>query len=42
MEEILDALKATNLELLGVWSDFAFSEPDEKTERWYFCARARK
>ena len=42
MEEILCALKATNLELLGVWSDFSFTEPDEKTERWYFCARARK
>jgi SAM-dependent methyltransferase len=42
MEEILSALKATNLELLGVWSDFAFSEPNEKTERWYFCARAIK
>lgn len=42
MEEILSALKAANLELLGVWSDFAFTAPDEKTERWYFCARAIK
>lgn len=42
MEEILSALKAANLELLGVWSDFAFTAPDEKTERWYFCARAMK
>ena len=42
MEEILDALKASNLELLGVWSDFAFNTPDENTERWYFCARAIK
>jgi hypothetical protein len=42
MEEILSALKAANLELLGVWSDFDFTAPDEKTERWYFCARAIK
>ena len=42
MEEILNALKASNLELLGVWSDFQFSTPTDTTERWYFAARAVK
>ena len=42
MEEITSALKFARLELLGVWSDFSFSAPDERTERWYFAARAKK
>ncbi len=42
MEEICSALKAANLELLGVWSDYRFSAPDDTTERWYFAARAIK
>lgn len=42
MHEITDALKKAGLELLGVWSDFAFSLPSQNTERWYFCARALK
>ena len=41
-EEITSALKFARLELLGVWSDFSFSAPDERTERWYFAARAKK
>ena len=42
LDEIRQALEAAHLELLGVWSDFDFSEPTDTTERWYFCARAKK
>ena len=42
LDEILSALKDAGLELLGVWSDFRFSAPQENTERWYFAARAKK
>ena len=40
--EILDTLKHTGFEILGVWSDFDFSSPAPDTERWYFAARAIK
>lgn len=40
MEEITSALKNAGMELLGVFADYAFAEPDDKTERWYFAARA--
>lgn len=42
LAEIKDALAAAKLELVGVWSDFAYTAPGDKTERWYFCARAKK
>lgn len=42
LNEIKEALAAARLELIGVWSDFAYTEPTDKTERWYFCARAKK
>ncbi|MBQ8310027.1 MAG: class I SAM-dependent methyltransferase [Clostridia bacterium] len=42
LEEIRTALRSANLELIGVWSDFDFSTPDDTTERWYFAARAVK
>ena len=42
MEEICVALQSAKLELVGVWSDFQFSSLTEQTERWYFCARAKK
>ncbi|MBQ7347847.1 MAG: class I SAM-dependent methyltransferase [Clostridia bacterium] len=42
MEEIRTALSGARMELLGVWSDYAFSVPDRTTERWYFAARAKK
>lgn len=42
MEEITAALTDAGMELLGVFADWDFSAPDEKTERWYFCARAIK
>ncbi len=42
MKEIASALRGAGLELLGVWSDTAFSAPTDTTERWYFAARAIK
>ena len=42
INEIQAALDAAKLELVGVWSDFEFSTPNDTTERWYFCARAKK
>lgn len=41
-EEILQALSLNHFELLGVWSDFRFSQPTDTSERWYFAARAIK
>lgn len=42
IEEIQSALKKAGLELVGVWTDFNFSAPTDTTERWYFCAKAKK
>ena len=42
MEEITGALRDAGLELLGVFSDWEFSAPDDTAERWYFAARAIK
>ncbi len=42
LDRIKDALATANLELVGVWSDFAYTSPTDMTERWYFCARAKK
>ncbi len=42
LDEIKHALQKADMEFLGVWSDYSFSEPDGKTERWYFAARAKK
>ena len=42
MDEITSALEKAHMELVGVWSDFDFSTPTDTTERWYFCARAKK
>ncbi len=42
VEELTALLEKTGFELLGLWSDYAFSPATEKTERWYFCARAKK
>jgi SAM-dependent methyltransferase len=42
LSTIRNCLTAAGLELLGVWSDFSFSAPTDTTERWYFCARAKK
>lgn len=42
LEELSEALQDSGFELLGVYSDFAFSAPTDIAERWYFCARAMK
>lgn len=42
LDEIKQALQRAGLELLGVWSDYAFAPTKENTERWYFAARAKK
>ena len=42
LDEIRQALARAGMELLGVWSDYAFSPANETTERWYFAARAIK
>ncbi len=42
LPEVKQALDRAGFELLGVWSDFDFSEIDESTDRWYFAARAIK
>ena len=41
-EEIEKALGDTGFELLEVYGGYDMSEPDEKCERWYFVARAKK
>ena len=42
MGEIQNALQNAHMELLGVFSSYQFGTTDEKTERWYFAARAIK
>lgn len=42
LEEIQNALKEAHMELLGIFSSYRFDPADEKTERWYFAARAIK
>ncbi len=42
MDEIRDALERAGFALLSVSRDFAFGEPTENTERWYFAARCIK
>ena len=40
--EIKDALTKNGFELLGIFSDYSFSEPKDDTERWYVVAKAKK
>lgn len=42
IREIISALDTTGFELVGVYSDFEFSEPSEACERWYIVARCKK
>ena len=42
LSRIENALKESKFELLGVYSGYGFEEINEKTERWYFVARAKK
>ena len=41
-EELTACLEASGFEVIGFFSDFGFSEPDEKCERWYIVAKAKK
>jgi hypothetical protein len=41
-EKINELLTLCGFELLGVFSDYGFSEASEKTERWYIVAKAKK
>ena len=42
LDELTAHLEGASFELLGVFSDYSFSAPTEKTERWYVVARAKK
>ena len=39
-DEVKQALEENGFELLGTYGDYDFGETHEKTERWYFVARA--
>ena len=41
-EQVSELLHQCGFELEGIYSDFEMSEVNEKTERWYFVARAKK
>lgn len=41
-EQVSELLRQCGFELEGIYSDFEMSEVNEKTERWYFVARAKK
>ena len=42
LEEIKEMLCEVGFELSGAYSGFDFEQIDEKTERWYFVAKAKK
>ncbi|MBQ7335977.1 MAG: class I SAM-dependent methyltransferase [Clostridia bacterium] len=42
LDTVLQLLKQAGLMPLGVWSDYAFAEANDTTERWYIAARAVK
>ena len=41
-EQVSELLNECGFELVGIYSDLDMSEINEKTERWYFVARAKK
>ena len=41
-EELVSALEGAGFELIGIFSDFGFSEINDTDERWYIAARAKK
>ncbi|MBR3878848.1 MAG: class I SAM-dependent methyltransferase [Clostridia bacterium] len=41
-EQITDSLIKNGFEVIGFYSDFDFSEPDDSCERWYIVAKAKK
>ncbi|MBQ9773069.1 MAG: class I SAM-dependent methyltransferase [Clostridia bacterium] len=42
LDAVRNTLERAGFTLLGAWSDYQFSSPDARTERWYFAARAIK
>ncbi len=40
--ELNTSLKKCGFEVIGFYSDYGFSNPDEISERWYIVARAKK
>ncbi len=42
LEELKSALEKTGMELLGVFSDFEFTDINDTDDRWYIAARAKK
>lgn len=40
-EQIVSTLEVSGFELLGIFRDYDFSQPEEDTERWYFAARKK-
>ncbi len=42
MQTVKEALAANGFALLGVWSDYRFTDITKTTPRWYFAARAIK
>jgi hypothetical protein len=42
LETVKTLLANAGFELLGVWGNFDFSDPEPNCERWYFAARAIK
>ena len=41
-DELISHLENAGFEMLGIFADYSFSAPTEKTERWYIAARAKK
>ena len=41
-DELVSRLENAGFELIGIFADYSFSNPTEKTERWYIAARAKK
>ena len=41
-EQISRALEISGFEIIGFYSDFNFSNPDDNCERWYIVAKAKK
>ena len=40
--ELENALKNNGFELLGIFADYNFTQPQNNTERWYIVAKAKK
>ena len=40
-KQITETLEACGFEVVGTYSGYAFEQPQENTERWYFAARKK-